>query len=86
MTSSGQVTTPEAMPAAAPQAALTVELGRAAHLRARLEYGELQFASCIGGSRLGEIAELGAYRSLALSGDGGGAGSSADIAGAGHGK
>lgn len=84
MTSRGHVTIPEAIPAAAPHKALTVEFGKAAHLIARLEDGKPQAWFCIEGS-WGSLAGIGAYFSLAVLGDGGGSGSSVVIVQAGHG-
>lgn len=75
MTSSGHVTMPEAMPAEAPQKALTLELGREAHLIATLEKVEPRFLFCIGASLEERLVVIGAYRSLAVVGDGGGSGS-----------
>jgi hypothetical protein len=54
---------------------LTLELGRAAHLRATLEKGEPRFLFCIGASREERLVGVGAYRSLVEVGDGGGSGS-----------
>ena len=82
MTSSGHVTMPEAIPAEAPQKALTVELGSRAHCRARLERGEPKFWGCSREESREGATIGGAYRSLVELvelGDGGGSEASVDI-------
>jgi hypothetical protein len=73
MTSSGQVTMPEATPAEAPHSALTDPSGSLATLTASFVMGELQVLWSWGFdiSRGGTVTAEGAYRSGVLVGDGG---------------
>lgn len=79
MTSSGQVTIPEATPADAPQNPLIVELERPAQKTARLEKGELKLDLCFEVSWDDTLAVVGAYRCEGGLGDGGDCGASVDM-------
>ena len=80
MTSSGQVTMPEATPAEAPHRALTGPSGRTDTLTASAAIGPLQLGRSVvevmsgagaAGAGAGAAARLGAYRSETIVGDGG---------------
>jgi hypothetical protein len=78
MTSRGQVTIPEAMPAEAPQTALTLELGMLATTDAMLEKSKFLGREGGGASREDRVAAVGAYRCVVVVGDGG-SGASVDM-------
>jgi len=79
MTSSGQVTMPEATPAEAPHRALMGPSGRTDTLTASAAIGPLQLGRSVvevmsgagAGAGAGAAARLGAYRSETIVGDGG---------------
>jgi hypothetical protein len=85
MTSSGQVTMPEATPAEAPHRALTGPSGRTDTLTASAAIGPLQLGRSVvevmSGAEAGAAARLGAYRSETIVGDGG-SGLCSDMGGA----
>lgn len=78
MTSRGQVTIPEAIPADAPQTALTLELGTLASADAMLEESKLGDRGGVEASREDRVASVGAYRWVVVVGDGG-SGASVDM-------